>query len=43
MKYEEAFGEEADSEKPDIVIMLNTSKAGNRYVNFDLIGDASAD
>lgn len=42
MKYEEAFGEEPDENKPDIVIVLNTSKKGNKYVNFDLIG-AKAD
>lgn len=40
MKYDEAFGESPDEEKPDIVIMLNTSKAGNKYVNFDLAGKA---
>jgi hypothetical protein len=28
-----------DTEKPDIVIKINTSKAGNRYVNFDLADD----
>lgn len=37
MKYDEAFGECPDEEKPDIVIVLNTSKAGNKYVNFDLM------
>lgn len=36
LKYDEAFGEVADEEKPDIVIVLNTSKKGNKYVNFDL-------
>lgn len=36
LKYDEAFGEVADDEKPDIVIVLNTSKKGNKYVNFDL-------
>lgn len=36
MKYEEAFGDEPDEEKPDIVIILNKSKKGNTYVNFDL-------
>ena len=40
MKYDEAFGECADNEKPDIVIVLNTSKANNKYVNFDLAGKA---
>ena len=38
MKYEEAFGEEPDDKKPEIVIVLNTSKKGNKYVNFDLVG-----
>lgn len=40
MKYDEAFGECPDDEKPEIVIVLNTSKAGNKYVNFDLAGNA---
>lgn len=40
MKYDEAFGEVPDEEKPDIVIVLNTSKAGNKYVNFDLANKA---
>lgn len=38
MKYMEAFGDSPDEEKPDIVIVLNQSKKGNRYVTFDLIG-----
>ena len=37
--YEESFGGEDDSEKPEIVIILNKSKKGNTYVNFDLVGD----
>ena len=37
-KYEEAFGDCSDDEKPDIVIVLNKSKKGNSYVNFDLLG-----
>lgn len=37
LKYEEAFGALPDEEKPDIVIILNTSKKGNRYVTFDLV------
>ena len=41
MKYEEAFGDVDDTEKPDIVIILNTSKKGNKYVNFDLMDSAS--
>lgn len=37
LKYEESFGMLPDDEKPEIKIILNTSKAGNRYVNFDLV------
>ena len=37
MKYMEAFGDSPDEEKPDIVIVLNKSKKGNAYVNFDLL------
>lgn len=37
MKYDESFGELPDEEKPEIVITLNVSKKGNRYVNFDLL------
>lgn len=37
LKYLEAFGDLPDEEKPDIVIVLNTSKKGNRYVTFDLV------
>ena len=40
MKYEEAFGDEPDEKKPDIVIVLNTSKKNNKYVNFDLVEPA---
>ena len=40
MKYEEAFGEESDEQKPEIVIILNKSKKGNTYVNFDLVEQA---
>ena len=40
MKYDEAFGDVPDEEKPDIAIILNTSKKGNRYVNFDLVNPA---
>ena len=36
LKYMEAFGDSPDEEKPDIVIVLNQSKKGNKYVNFDL-------
>ena len=37
LKYDEAFGSAPDEEKPDIVIIINTSKKGNKYVNFDLV------
>lgn len=37
LKYMEAFGDMPDEEKPQIKIILNTSKKGNRYVNFDLV------
>lgn len=37
MNYDESFGEMPDEEKPEIVITIKTSKAGNKYVNFDLI------
>lgn len=40
MKYDEAFGDEPDENKPDIMIIINTSKKGNRYVNFDLVAEA---
>ena len=40
LKYDEAFGDEPDDQKPDIVIILNVSKKGNKYVNFDLVQDA---
>ena len=37
MKYDESFGDMPDEEKPEIKIILNTSKKGNRYVNFELV------
>lgn len=37
LKYLEAFGDLPDEEKPDMVIVINTSKKGNKYVNFDLV------
>lgn len=37
--YEESFGGEEDSEKPEIVIVLKKSEKGNTYVNFDLVGE----
>ena len=39
MKYDESFGTMPDEEKPKIQIVINTSKAGNKYVNFDLVDD----
>lgn len=36
-KYIESFGDLSDEEKPEIVVVINTSKKGNRYVNFDLV------
>ena len=39
-KYLEAFGNLPDDQKPDIVITINNSKKGNRYVNFDLMESA---
>ena len=36
LKYLEAFGDLPDEEKPEIIIKLNVSKKGNKYVNFDL-------
>lgn len=39
MKYEDSFGGLPDEEKPNIVITPRTSKAGNKYVNFDLADD----
>lgn len=39
LKYDESFGDLPDEEKPKIVIIINTSKKGNRYVNFDLVED----
>lgn len=37
MAYYEAFGTLPDEEKPEIVIQIQTSKKGNRYVNFDVL------
>ena len=37
LKYDESFGELPDDQKPEICITLNTSKKGNKYVNFDLV------
>ena len=36
MQYDESFGDMPDEEKPLMVIKMNTSKAGNKYVTFDL-------
>ena len=35
--YQEAFGSLPDEDRPEIVITIKTSKAGNRYVNFELV------
>lgn len=37
LKYQEAFGDCPDEEKPEIKIIMNVSKKGNKYVNFDLV------
>ena len=37
MKYMEAFGDCADEDKPEIVVVLKQSKKGNKYVNFNLV------
>ena len=39
MQYDEAFGDLPDDEKPEMVIVLKKSKAGNNYVTFDLVED----
>ena len=38
MNYMEAFGDCPDIERPEIVVVLNVSKKGNKYVNFDIVG-----
>lgn len=42
LKYDEAFGSMPDDQKPDIMIVLNVSKKGNKYVNFDLVASSQA-
>lgn len=37
LAYEEAFGTLPDEEKPPICIVLNKSKKGNTYVNFNVV------
>lgn len=37
LTYETSFGSLPDDQKPEIKIIINTSKAGNRYVNFELM------
>lgn len=37
LKYDEAFGDEPDDAKPDIVITVRESKKHNKYVNFELV------
>ena len=39
MKYDESFGSLPDEEKPQIQIVLRKSKAGNQYVNFELMDE----
>lgn len=39
MKYDESFGDLPDDEKPEIKITIKVSKKGNRYVNFELVGE----
>ena len=34
--YDEAFGSLPDDQKPEMVVMLETSKKGNKYVTFDV-------
>ena len=36
VKYDEAFGDCPDAEKPDIKIVINLSKKNNKYVNVEL-------
>ena len=36
LSYDEAFGSLPDDEKPEIVVVLTTSKKGNKYVTFDV-------
>ena len=42
LKYDEAFGSMPDDQKPDIVIIINVSKKGNKYVNFDLVDSSQS-
>lgn len=37
MQYDESFSDVPDDEKPELVITIKTSKAGNKYVSFDLV------
>lgn len=37
LSYDESFGNLPDEEKPEITIILNNSKKGNKYVNFELV------
>ena len=37
LAYDEAFGSEADEQKPDIVITNIVSKKGNKYANFEVM------
>ena len=37
LAYYESFGSMADDEKPEILIQLQQSKKGNKYVTFDVV------
>lgn len=37
LAYDDAFGSMADDEKPEILIQLQQSKKGNKYVTFDVV------
>ena len=37
LAYDESFGSMADDEKPEILIQLQQSKKGNKYVTFDVV------
>ena len=37
LAYDDVFGSMADDEKPEILIQLQQSKKGNKYVTFDVV------
>lgn len=37
MAYDEAFGGLPDEEKPEMIIKPQTSKKGNKYIDFDVV------